>query len=596
MIVIGLILLVLAALAAVAAVHTGQNVRVHLDGYGVHTTTSVLWVFCAGAVAMLLLVLALAAFARAARRRRIRRRELKAQRADEAAAEENRAAGGARTDHHVEDIRRAGRPVDWPAWCDPAVRRAFEQRGIERPWAHQAEAAGAAWSGQHVVSRPARRPGSRSATPAGAVPRRRSGRTAAHRSLPVADEGAGCGPAGAGRGPGPVGGARAAARDVRRGHPARGAALGPRARDVRADQPRPAAPLAAARPCPLGVVPAGAVLRGRRRVPPVPRGVRLARRDGAAPPAPGGRAVRRAADLRPGVGHGRRAGGARPAADRARRAGRDRRRLAAGTVGAGAVGAAAGPGQGGARRPARRSASTETGELLADLVASGVRTLAFGRSRRGVESMAAGARRGLAEVDPDLVGRVAAYRGGYLPEDRRALEQALRVRRPAGAGRPRTPSSSASTCPGSTRCCWPGGRARGPRSGSRSGGPGGPGRSPRRCSSGPTTRWTPTSCTTRRRCSAGRSRPACSTRTTPTCSRRTWPPPRPSCRCDRRRWTAAGSARRPVRCWTCWSGGGRCGGARPGGTGPGRSGRATWPTCAAPAARRTAWSRTSPAG
>ncbi len=92
MIVIGLILLVLAALAAVAAVHTGQNVRVHLDGYGVHTTTSVLWVFCAGAVAMLLLVLALAAFARAARRRRIRRRELKAQRAEEAAAEENRAA------------------------------------------------------------------------------------------------------------------------------------------------------------------------------------------------------------------------------------------------------------------------------------------------------------------------------------------------------------------------------------------------------------------------------------------------------------------------------------------------------------------------
>ncbi len=84
------------------------------------------------------------------------------------------------------------------------------------------------------------------------------------------------------------------------------------------------------------------------------------------------------------------------------------------------------PGQGENGAPARRSASTETGELLADLVASGVRTLAFGRSRRGVESMAAAARRGLAEVDPDLVGRVAAYRGGYLPEDRRALERALR--------------------------------------------------------------------------------------------------------------------------------------------------------------------------
>jgi DEAD/DEAH box helicase domain-containing protein len=37
------------------------------------------------------------------------------------------------------------------------------------------------------------------------------------------------------------------------------------------------------------------------------------------------------------------------------------------------------PGLGEHGAPVRRSASTETGELLADLVASGVRTLAFGR-------------------------------------------------------------------------------------------------------------------------------------------------------------------------------------------------------------------------
>ncbi len=91
MIVIGVVLLVLAALAAVAAVHSGQHVQVHLNGYGQHLTTSVLWVFCAGAVAMLLLVLALALFARSARRGRMRRRELKAQRAEEAAAQSRQA-------------------------------------------------------------------------------------------------------------------------------------------------------------------------------------------------------------------------------------------------------------------------------------------------------------------------------------------------------------------------------------------------------------------------------------------------------------------------------------------------------------------------
>jgi len=76
--------------------------------------------------------------------------------------------------------------------------------------------------------------------------------------------------------------------------------------------------------------------------------------------------------------------------------------------------------------PARRPATLEAAGLLADLVAGGTRTLAFVRSRRGAETLAGAARDALAEIDPALAGRVAAYRAGYLPEERRALERALR--------------------------------------------------------------------------------------------------------------------------------------------------------------------------
>ncbi|MEV5826606.1 DEAD/DEAH box helicase [Spirillospora sp. NPDC052242] len=78
--------------------------------------------------------------------------------------------------------------------------------------------------------------------------------------------------------------------------------------------------------------------------------------------------------------------------------------------------------------PVRRTATAETGDLLADLVVEDVQTLAFVRSRRGAESVALGAKRALADVSPDLPDRIAAYRAGYLPEERRALEAALRSR------------------------------------------------------------------------------------------------------------------------------------------------------------------------
>jgi len=75
--------------------------------------------------------------------------------------------------------------------------------------------------------------------------------------------------------------------------------------------------------------------------------------------------------------------------------------------------------------PVRRSAGAEAGRMLADLVVEGARTLAFVRSRRGAEVTALRAARSLAEVDPSLVSRVSAYRAGFLPEERRALEAAL---------------------------------------------------------------------------------------------------------------------------------------------------------------------------
>ncbi|GIG29835.1 DEAD/DEAH box helicase [Cellulomonas marina] len=77
----------------------------------------------------------------------------------------------------------------------------------------------------------------------------------------------------------------------------------------------------------------------------------------------------------------------------------------------------------------RRTATAEVADLLADLTSAGARTLAFTRSRRAAESVAAATRAHLAEVDPALPATVAAYRGGYLPEERRALEAAVRTGR-----------------------------------------------------------------------------------------------------------------------------------------------------------------------
>ncbi|MBO3083421.1 DEAD/DEAH box helicase [Cellulomonas fengjieae] len=74
----------------------------------------------------------------------------------------------------------------------------------------------------------------------------------------------------------------------------------------------------------------------------------------------------------------------------------------------------------------RRTATAEIADLLADLTAAGARSLAFTRSRRGAESVAAATRAHLTHIDPAFAASVSAYRGGYLPEERRALESAIR--------------------------------------------------------------------------------------------------------------------------------------------------------------------------
>ena len=81
----------------------------------------------------------------------------------------------------------------------------------------------------------------------------------------------------------------------------------------------------------------------------------------------------------------------------------------------------------------RRTATAQAADLLGRLVRENVQTLAFIRSRRGAEAVALAARRSLGAPGPKgaagagdaLDAKVAAYRSGYLPEDRRRLEAAL---------------------------------------------------------------------------------------------------------------------------------------------------------------------------
>ncbi|CAA9261410.1 MAG: ATP-dependent RNA helicase [uncultured Chloroflexia bacterium] len=73
----------------------------------------------------------------------------------------------------------------------------------------------------------------------------------------------------------------------------------------------------------------------------------------------------------------------------------------------------------------RRSANVETTKLFTDLVASEVRTLAFTKARKIAELLLRYARARLAEQGANNATRIASYRAGYTPEDRREIEHRL---------------------------------------------------------------------------------------------------------------------------------------------------------------------------
>jgi DEAD/DEAH box helicase domain-containing protein len=74
---------------------------------------------------------------------------------------------------------------------------------------------------------------------------------------------------------------------------------------------------------------------------------------------------------------------------------------------------------------ARRSVLAESAELLVRLVREGARTICFMKSRKGVELLSRLITEELRDSDPELADRIAPYRAGYTPQQRRELEGRL---------------------------------------------------------------------------------------------------------------------------------------------------------------------------
>jgi DEAD/DEAH box helicase domain-containing protein len=73
----------------------------------------------------------------------------------------------------------------------------------------------------------------------------------------------------------------------------------------------------------------------------------------------------------------------------------------------------------------RRSALGEAADMVTQLVVKGARTICFVKSRKGVELVAKLVADQLGDAHPGLRDRVAPYRAGYTPQQRRELEARL---------------------------------------------------------------------------------------------------------------------------------------------------------------------------
>lgn len=73
----------------------------------------------------------------------------------------------------------------------------------------------------------------------------------------------------------------------------------------------------------------------------------------------------------------------------------------------------------------RRGANVEAHRLFVELIKDRVPTICFSKARVTAELIHRYAQEALTREAPELVSRVRAYRGGYLPAERRAIEKAL---------------------------------------------------------------------------------------------------------------------------------------------------------------------------
>lgn len=339
--------------------------------------------------------------------------------------------GGEHPVRHIAELPpRQGRPQSWPAWADPAVVHAFTERGITTPWSHQADAADLAHHGRHVV------------ISTGTA----SGKSLAYQ-LPILT---------------------ALAADPR----ARALYLAP-TKALGHDQLRTAHALTAAIPALSDVAPTSydgdsptelrrfarersrwlfsnpdmihlSMLRNHARWAVFLRGLRYVVVDechyyrgifGSNVAMVLRRLLRLAARYSPD--------GAGPTVIFASATTASPGQTAAELIGSSVAEVTDDGSPQGARTvalwepalrtditgengaPVRRSAGAEAARVMADLMVEGARTLTFVRSRRGAELTALGTKARLEEIAPELAGKVASYRAGYLAEDRRALERAL---------------------------------------------------------------------------------------------------------------------------------------------------------------------------